>query len=570
MQPTEQLPHDSAALKTFRAFILILAVIGCTYWPTLWNGFVWDDTALILRDPLIRSWRLIPEGFRHFLFLDATGSDFYRPLQRLSYTLDYALYGFSPGGYHLSNCLLHAAAAMALFLLLKRFLSDWQTLAVTVLWAVHPVHSSAVAYASGRADILAALLGFAGLYLVLKQDLLWGTLCLLGAALSKEVGLVFLPISLVLVPKEQRRSLARALALVFVAYLCLRLTAERTPPPPGEAVPIAARPILFSRAIAENTGLILAPVNLHMERDLSSTVRGISPAEATRKMVMRDYQTLLGWALFAGVIWWFHRTRHGLLVAFAIAYLPTSNLLTLNASAAEHWLYIPLAFLLAAAALSLKNRWILPLALLWAVSLGGRTFLRTFDWKDERTFLEKTIRAGGASSRMYVQLGNLESSQGNHVAAIQHIEKALLIAPEQPMALLAMANAQLRNGDYAAARRFLDKTAAFPWLRSKGLETLSVLEYRKSGQVRPELLAEAVALEPNFWPLRKRYLQLLDQCGRTTEALKNLGEFLNAAPYRAEAWVLLGQLLEKADQPQAAARAWEQAEAYDLHLSRNR
>jgi hypothetical protein len=46
------------------------------------EGFVWDDQALILRDPLIRSWQLIPEGFTHFLFTDASASDFYRPLQR--------------------------------------------------------------------------------------------------------------------------------------------------------------------------------------------------------------------------------------------------------------------------------------------------------------------------------------------------------------------------------------------------------------------------------------------------------------------------------------------------------
>ena len=66
------------------AVVLIIAATFLVYWPALRNGFVWDDTALVLRDPLIRSWRLIPEGFRHFLFLDATASNFYRPIQRLT------------------------------------------------------------------------------------------------------------------------------------------------------------------------------------------------------------------------------------------------------------------------------------------------------------------------------------------------------------------------------------------------------------------------------------------------------------------------------------------------------
>src|SRR5579871_1437967 len=98
------------------AVVLIIAATLLVYWPALRNGFVWDDTALVLRDPLIRSWRLIPEGFRHFLFLDATASNFYRPLQRLTFVFDYQIYGFSQSwGWHLTSILVHAGAAVALF-----------------------------------------------------------------------------------------------------------------------------------------------------------------------------------------------------------------------------------------------------------------------------------------------------------------------------------------------------------------------------------------------------------------------------------------------------------------------
>jgi hypothetical protein len=76
---------SSKLFQRLTAVLLIIAATLFVYWPALRNGFVWDDTALVLRDPLIRSWRLIPEGFRHFLFLDATGSNFYRPIQRLSF-----------------------------------------------------------------------------------------------------------------------------------------------------------------------------------------------------------------------------------------------------------------------------------------------------------------------------------------------------------------------------------------------------------------------------------------------------------------------------------------------------
>ena len=62
-------------MKKIFAVLLILVAVFASYAPSLQDGFVWDDTALILRDPLIRSWRLIPEGFNHFLFVDATAAN---------------------------------------------------------------------------------------------------------------------------------------------------------------------------------------------------------------------------------------------------------------------------------------------------------------------------------------------------------------------------------------------------------------------------------------------------------------------------------------------------------------
>ncbi|MDB6146580.1 MAG: Tetratricopeptide repeat protein, partial [Spartobacteria bacterium] len=181
-----------------------------TYAPALRNGFVWDDTALILRDPLIRSWQLIPEGFNHYLFVDATASDFYRPLQRLTYTIEYALFTVRPGPYHFTNIALHAAAAVALLFFSEALLiafgldprkSWWIALIAASIWAIHPVHSAAVVYVSGRADPLAAIFGFVGCYLGLRglqekprPALLFAIgagFAFLLAAFSKETGLIF-------------------------------------------------------------------------------------------------------------------------------------------------------------------------------------------------------------------------------------------------------------------------------------------------------------------------------------------------------------------------------------------
>src|SRR3954464_5526407 len=136
-------------MKKHFAMAAILVALAAAYAPTLQDAFVWDDTALILGDPLIRSWRLIPEGFNHFLFVDATASDFYRPVQRLVYTLDYAAFSFSPAGYPFTNIPVHTAAAIALLFFAEQLLllygmgarqGRWLSSVVAFIWAVHPVH----------------------------------------------------------------------------------------------------------------------------------------------------------------------------------------------------------------------------------------------------------------------------------------------------------------------------------------------------------------------------------------------------------------------------------------------
>src|SRR5881227_13097 len=228
----------------------LVLLIFATHAPALRATFVWDDTALVFRDPLIRSWRLIPEGFQHFLFVDATPSNFYRPVQRLTYTLEYWAFAFRPAPYHLTNILLHAATAIALFIFAVAFFRLYQvderkSLGVAALgslaWALHPLHSGVVDYLAGRADSLAALFGFAALYFTVRalgQKSAWkfhaiAGFALFASAISKESGLVFsvLAIVLVLLQKNWKGIIASGVTIAFVLTIYVTL---RTQVPPVE------------------------------------------------------------------------------------------------------------------------------------------------------------------------------------------------------------------------------------------------------------------------------------------------------------------------------------------------
>ena len=589
--------------------MLIVAAVFVSYAPALRDGFVWDDTALILRDPLIRSWRLIPEGFNHFLFVDATASDFYRPIQRLTYTLEYAAFAFRSMPYHLTSIICHAAAAIAFLFLAEELLLIFGiaperrrliAFAATLVWAIHPTQSAAVVYVSGRADPLAAGFGFLGFYLILrglraagKSGLLFlvaAAVAFLLSILSKETGLIIflLAITASVLRKNWIAALNTAGVVVFagVIYLSLRLPAEHFAPPVLRTPPPSlVRPILVARAFAEYADLIVFPLNLHMDRSIETQPSGFSDASLTAA-AWRELQTLLGILLIVAAAYWMIRARKrnpavfSCLVLAGISYLPFSGILIWNASVAEHWLYLPTAFLFLAAAIEAtkflqrkneRQRSTIRLAAIsiitvWVVFLGMRTFVRTFDWKDQRTFLERTIASGGDSARMFISLGDLELDEGKLKEAKTHFETALRKEPGQPLAILNLAAVALKQNDFKAAREQLQRAVKIPLVEPQAHEFLAVLENREEGRVDLLRLRLAARTGPPNWSAERRYVTVLDESGATAQAIAELQACLRREWYRAESWKLLSRLLAKSGRREEALQALNQAHAYDVHL----
>jgi predicted Zn-dependent protease len=119
---------------------------------------------------------------------------------------------------------------------------------------------------------------------------------------------------------------------------------------------------------------------------------------------------------------------------------------------------------------------------LWIVFLGGRTFVRTFDWKDQRTFLERTIAAGGDSPRMFINLGALEMTEGNYDKARAHLDGALAKQPDQPFAIINRASLAVKENDFARARELLVRAAKMELIEAQAHELLTVLEHKEKGE----------------------------------------------------------------------------------------
>jgi tetratricopeptide (TPR) repeat protein len=155
--------------------ILALGVIAI-YGRTFSVPLLLDDSESIVDNPSIRQlwplWGVLsPPGYA------GVGG---RPLLNFSFALNYAVGGTSVSGYHLVNLLIHLAACLTLFALVRRTLmrpvmaerfgsaATPLALAVSAIWAWHPVQTESVTYLCQRAESLMGLFYLLTLYCFLR------------------------------------------------------------------------------------------------------------------------------------------------------------------------------------------------------------------------------------------------------------------------------------------------------------------------------------------------------------------------------------------------------------------
>src|SRR5258708_7024560 len=178
---------------------LLLAIVAFAYGNTLVNAFTMDDIALYV----VRNTQVTHPSLPA-LFAPHQATNVFRPVTFSTFALDWKLGGGRPFLFHLVNLVLHAAVTWLLYLLLQTVLRsspdgkpDGKTVAFAcaLLFAVHPIHTEAVASIVGRAELLAAGFLLAAWILHLRDREISALICFVLALLSKESAVVFLPLA---------------------------------------------------------------------------------------------------------------------------------------------------------------------------------------------------------------------------------------------------------------------------------------------------------------------------------------------------------------------------------------
>ncbi|HYJ04699.1 MAG TPA: tetratricopeptide repeat protein, partial [Chthoniobacterales bacterium] len=591
---------DHAEQPWIRCLLLFVSGIAARF-PALQGQLVWDDTWLVRDNPFIKSALLIPESFRHFLSLD-TSSSHYRPVQNISYFFDYLIWNADPYGYHLSNLFWHVGSGILLYFLLQRLFEPFRerfeeggrrllsaaAFFVALLWIVHPVHSAAVDYISGRADSLAFFFACGAWLLYLRarrvQSSSWrfalhtvAAISALLALCSRETACIWMLLFLVHLFALDRRATRRDKCIVLA--VCLFLVGlyaglRQLPPAPetvaSSASSIQTRGTLMLRALGDYSRLMLFPSNLHMERTVatSGALLSIIGALAAAALLYGAFRKGKAQPIRAfGAAW------------FILAFLPISNLFELNATVAEHWLYLPsVGFLLFVVGCCLelpaRYRGVLAAAACAALlALSARSFVRSGDWLNPETFYRHALRSGATKTRMALNLAQIYAERGDYAKAEPLLRKVVAMNPDYPMAQNALGHLLLSQGKreeaekvFAVATELASKAGPDQqrtWIAA--LNTAFMHHTDRNFAAALIVLQKARADFPGTWPLIKLESEVLQAVQRNDEALALVKEFSRANWWHAPAAITLGRIHLEADRFVEAAAALRHASRLDIH-----
>lgn len=187
---------------TYIFYIVSLAIFLYLYYQVISFNYVWDDTIVILRNPLLMSpeltWSLLAQPV-------LPGTSYFRPLVFLSWYMERQWFGLNPAISHIINVVFLYGSTLLLFHLLRQLLSrqpNAEVLAAlgALVFLCHPRNVEAAAWISGRFDVFATFFLLAGLYAFVRIQKkcfrnLTVVLCHLAALASKEIG-ILMPIVL--------------------------------------------------------------------------------------------------------------------------------------------------------------------------------------------------------------------------------------------------------------------------------------------------------------------------------------------------------------------------------------
>jgi tetratricopeptide (TPR) repeat protein len=454
------------------ALLAVAAIAVIAYVNTLGAGLVYDDTVIVKNAHMHDPWRLAAIFGSDFYGGTHAHVDLYRPLTVWTFAINwwanelFGAAGASPFVFHATNVALHAVVSALVLLCAGAFgMSRSASLAAAVLFAVHPLHTEAVANVYARSELLAALFGLAYLIFHRKGRDVLAALALFGAVCSKESALAFWPLALALdawmpVGGKRVRFAFFTLAALGVWY-SLRMAAlaggshhadEAFVENPLVALDASERAFAALGVQLLALRLFLFPVGLSSDYSYDQ----IPLATSLGDPAALGATVLLVAAL--ATAWLLRRARPWIgvgVIGYVLLWIPASNLLfPIGTIFGERLAYAPTIFGCVLVAVVLEFATVrfgkkLFLGATGAIALMAAvlTLSRNTVWNDERTLFFDQTQTAPRSAKAHFNLGTALARVGNRRGAADSFERAIAIHEPYAPAQFALANELFLIGD---------------------------------------------------------------------------------------------------------------------------
>lgn len=502
-------------------FLVICAACFLAYFNSLTNPFIWDDKALVVENTLIRSWQNLGPSFINDLYLGTNfGSNFYRPLQTISYIFDYHFWQLDPFGYHLTNIILQIGVSYLVFLLVFNLLASLPIAAATgIFFAVSPLNTEAVTYISGRAEMLMGFFVILCLLLFIRSQkdgiknpalfYILSVASFILALLSKEAAIVlpfiicgyifwFLHERI----KEKYYFIKRIIPFfaVCLIYLGLRfclLNFVTFYAPALTKVAWFIRLSVLPKVIFTYLKLLISPVDLHMSRQFAwqSSYAGILLGISCLGLIIIGCGYLLRYSAK-------NKVASFMLFWALVFFIPQSGIFPINTFIAEHFIYLSsISFFLLLAYILHK---VLRKQLFTLAVIGLCAFYillaasRNFEWGNPIVFYKNIIKYSAQSFQAHNNLGLQYELKGLNEQAIEEYKRALEIKPDLLEARSNLANLYFKLKLFAKARKeyeFVEKIC--PLEKVAGVENNIANIYEAEGLIEQAIQRYKLALKLN-------------------------------------------------------------------------
>jgi protein O-mannosyl-transferase len=186
---------DRAELKPIWGGALLVLLIVAAYWPSLGGGFLFDDSVMVVDNPLFKG-----SDVPYRIWLTTESADRW-PVSYTAFWVQWRLWGKHAVGYRVVNLALHCADAVLVWLILRRLKVPGAWVG-GLLFGIHPINVGTAAWISEQKNTLSMLFYCVSLLLYLKFDessrrgWYWISLGAFGLGLLSKTSVVMLPVVL--------------------------------------------------------------------------------------------------------------------------------------------------------------------------------------------------------------------------------------------------------------------------------------------------------------------------------------------------------------------------------------